>query len=270
MNAYIPLTRIKAELGITKNESDDLLLSNVEAASRQIDSIAGRHFFSLSATRHYDAATQSEVFTDDLIAVDSLVTDSDGDGIYEQDWSPEDYLLYPLNAEADSPHSLARPYTRIVARRGFVFPGLPTGVRVSGVFGYSRRAVWAPESLSANVTPADSSFDLKGGEEIQAGHTVLVGLEQMYVRSRAGDTLTVERGVNGTTPDDHPADTAIAQYVYPDGVSQSTLIVASRTWRRRRYGYANAQGSPDGTFRSWKATDPDVESMMGQYRKLVV
>ena len=99
-----------------------------------------------------------------------------------------------------------------------------------------------------------------GRAEIAAGHTLLIGDEQVYVRARDGETLTVERGVNGTTAGAISEDSPIDIYVYPAPVSEAALLIAARLWQGARGGVDDWQPLGIGM-------DSDVGLLLSPYRK---
>ena len=90
--------------------------------------------------------------------------------------------------------------------------------------------------------------------DVEAGHTVLIESEQLFVRGYAANTLRVDRGVNGTSAAAHGAGSAIEVYEYPGPVAEAAIIVAARL--RRGAG----QGS-GGLF------DADLMALLGPYRR---
>lgn len=103
------------------------------------------------------------------------------------------------------------------------------------------------------------------------GETLLAGGERMRVQERFGTTVTVERGVDGTTLAAHTAAdlyaartlvvtrgalgttaaahstaVAVARAVYPPLVESLALAEAEVVWLQRRGGYARPQGTGAG------------------------
>ena len=110
----------------------------IEATSRLIDNITGRRFYASDGEVRYYTPIDSEVLLiDDLLAVDSIKTDGDGDRTYETTWDTGDYDLMPLNSSTD-----VAPYTWIeVAVLGsYSFPLMRASVELTGDFGYCAAA----------------------------------------------------------------------------------------------------------------------------------
>ena len=119
----------------TTDTADDNWLDPVlEATSRLIDNITGRRFYGSDGEVRYYTPVDSEVlFIDDLLTVDSIKTDGDGDRTYETTWTTGDYDLMPLNSSTD-----VAPYTwiEIAVLGDYTFPIMRASVELTGDFGY--------------------------------------------------------------------------------------------------------------------------------------
>jgi hypothetical protein len=119
VNEYCSLAEVKASLRIPSNDTvdDALLITAINAASRQIDGICERRFYSQSGTRVYVPDSSILVETDDIISITSLKTSS-GDG-FTVTIPATEYQLEPLNGIAGG---ISQPFTRIRATGAFLFP----------------------------------------------------------------------------------------------------------------------------------------------------
>lgn len=141
VNGYCTLSDVKAALRITDTVDDSLIELSIEAASREIDGVCSRVFYSSSATRVFNAQDALLCQTDDIVSVTTLKTSTDGSS-YTQVWATTDYQLEPLNGVTGG---IAQPATRIRAVGSQLFPAWSvTGtytnfasVQVAGVFGWS-------------------------------------------------------------------------------------------------------------------------------------
>lgn len=130
-NEYISLEEIKGALDITSTKHDASLARAVEAASRTIDRLCDRAFYlTAGETRYFNSPDPAVLYIDDLVALTSLSSDSDGDGVYETTWLPADYSLDRENG--------ALPYTQIMttplgAQR---FSRVANSVRIVGDWGW--------------------------------------------------------------------------------------------------------------------------------------
>lgn len=136
-NGYATLAQVKLRLGRTDSDDDAALENVIESASRQIESLCDRRFWSETATRYYTAEFSDLLYVDDIQSVTTLTTDTDGDRTYEVTWSATDYDLEPYNSALTG---IAQPYTaiRITPAGRYGFPvGQRKGVKIVGTFGWS-------------------------------------------------------------------------------------------------------------------------------------
>lgn len=136
-NGYCSLSEVKASLRITDSVDDSLLELAVEAASREIDQATERTFYNMgTATRYFVARDPYFTEIDDLISLDTLKTDPDGDNSYSVTWAAGDYQLEPLNGFVGG---VISPATGIRARDTYLFPMEEEEalVEVRGVWGWS-------------------------------------------------------------------------------------------------------------------------------------
>ena len=264
-HAYITLPALKGAgaLNITGTANDDRLLGLAEAASDVIDRWCNRHFYALKATLRFEGDGGATLGLPDLVSVDSVRT-YDGNGAAATVWDAGDYELLPYNAApapAGSPNS--RPYTRLLATGAGDRARFPVGrgsVEVSGVWGWQQRLRRATETANAVADGEATSVALNAHADVSPGHTLLIGNEQLYVRARVRNTLTVERGVNGTTPAPIEAKSAIDIYEYPPAVCEAALMLAARMWQGARGGVDDWQAGDVGM-------DADIGLLLSAYRK---
>ena len=270
MNAYVTLDLMKsgAVLNITGPEDDERLLMLLESVSRQVDAYCNRHFFTLRRAMTLDGDGSTALRIPDLVSVDAggLATDEDGDRVFEDIWDESDYLLHPANADPTGGHDLSSPYTGIVVDteagdRGAFAAGIRR-VRIAGEWGYWLRIRQASESVPGALDAEAGEIEVSGGSDIEAGHTLLVGSEQIYVRGRDGDRLAALRGVNGSEAAAHAAGVKVGIYQYPGPVSEAVIIQASRLWKRKDSAFVDATGFVGGL-------DPDAVELLAPYRKIV-
>ena len=272
-NSYTTLDALKGTyaLNITGTANDDRLLGLAEAASSVIDRWCNRRFFARRATLRFDGSGGATIGVPDMVSVDA-----GGMRIYERDyggfpttWDKDDYRLLPENADpASSANPSSRPYTRLLATGAasgrLRFPPGRGNVEVSGVWGWWQHLRRAAQVAGAAADADDTALMLSalqsGLPEICAGHTLLIGEEQVYVRARDGETLTVERGVNGTTAGTISKNSAIDIFEYPAPVSEAALLLAARLWH-------SARGGVDDWQTGDMCIDSDIGLMLSSYRK---
>jgi hypothetical protein len=108
---------------VTDPTDDDDLIRAINTATENIEELCRRRFWtnSVDEVRYYTTEFDDMLFIPgpDIISVTSILTDSDGDGVYENTWAASDYVLLPLNAVLDG-----SAYRRVsIAPRGnYVFP----------------------------------------------------------------------------------------------------------------------------------------------------
>lgn len=113
-NGYLTTSEAQAYTGRQTADASGVLDDVVTACSRMIDRYCGRHFYTVTATRYFDADTPSLVKLgayNDLVSVTTLKSDDDGDGVYETTWTTTNYQLLPVGATSRAP--VAEPYTAI-------------------------------------------------------------------------------------------------------------------------------------------------------------
>lgn len=142
---YCTLAELKDWIGGAASSvtSDDLNFGNViTSVSRWIDNDCDRQFWATAAgvTRTFDTCDPCilDLGTfDDLSAVTAVVTDDDGDGVYENSWAASDYQATPVGAPTGPPEP--KPYRSIKAVGTRQFPrhqrreGL---IQVTGTWGW--------------------------------------------------------------------------------------------------------------------------------------
>lgn len=272
-HAYTTLEALKgaSALNIAGTANDDRLLGLAEAASSVIDRWCNRCFFARRATLRFDGSGTATLGVPDLVSVDrdGVRTYERGYGASPTIWNMNDYRLLPYGADpsaANNPQS--HPYTRLLAvgaasgRRRF--PPGRGNVEVSGVWGWWQRLRRSPQVVDAAANAGDAALKLtplqKGQPGIAAGNTLLIGGEQVYVQARSGETLTVERGVNGTAAASIAKGSAIDIHEYPPAVSEAALLLAARLWQNARGGIDDWQAGDTGM-------DSDIELLLRAYRK---
>lgn len=158
-NEYADVIDLMERLNIAENDArEGQLLNILETASRWVDEQTGHRFYLVTETRYYNPQTRnwqayefatgwdlaarerpwgspSRIEIDDFTSVTSVMTDEDGDGVYERTWdSPIDYWLGPRNAPANG-----RPYkylNRNASTGRFLFPLWEESISVTGTCGW--------------------------------------------------------------------------------------------------------------------------------------
>ena len=165
-------------------------------------------------------------------------------------------------------HSSFRPFRRRIPPQSRGRSRCGRGQRGSGEKTPLKRA---SETANAIADATTTSVVVSSRADVEAGRTILIDSEQMYVKSYSSNTLTVVRGVNGTTATSHSAGAAIDIYEYPGPIVEGAIIQTARLWRRKDSAFSGVTGFPDtGQAKASIGLDPDVSLLLGQYRKLAV
>jgi len=236
LNLYETLANVKADLDpVSATTHDAALLRYLEAASRAIDLYCYRHFFVRSETRYQTPAIpQRVILDDDLLVATTMTADSEQDGTYDgETWTEDtDFWLVPRNGWPK--HSM-----EITEFGSYTFRGGRHNLKIVGQWGYGDGLSATPYTDSgftgtlATTTGTTLTADSDPSATVKVGHTILIGTEQMYVSAISDTSVTVTRGVNGTTAAAH-SEAAINVYKYPAPVSQMCAWLARQYFKDRR------------------------------------
>ncbi len=254
--------------GIAEDPRRRLVL---ESATSQIDAFVRRTFRTYEATLYFTAQGPWSLLLDSeqlglgLLSVTTLKTDGAADRTYDTTWAVTDYDLEPYNAPSEG-----RPFWEVTkAPDGDNnFPRVRRGVEIVGKWGFNEELVRKDAVTDGSFDASQTDLLVDDGEDFEELQTILIESEQLYIaRIDKANTLTVERGVNGTTAASHPGGSAIDIYRYPADLSEATLMHASRLWTRRVGGFSNEIGYSDsGVVRPWVGMDLDVQEKLRDYR----
>jgi len=204
-NAYATTFELMDRLGLEFNDEREPVLSDtLEAASRWIDRVIGRRFYSVTETRYYylGPLPYSQITIDDALSVTSVMADTNGDGVYESTWVVgQDYWLGPRNAVADG-----RPYTTInrtaLSNRWDViwsYPYAEATLAVTGAFGYCTLANRPLEIRELCLTIAGQiaggASGTVAGAEGTASDLAIPGVAEY----RIGSVLSVKMDTSGNS-----------------------------------------------------------------------
>ena len=147
-----------------------------------------------------------------------------------------DYWLLPYN---DSPKVEIQLNEDTVK----AFYGGQQTLAILGEWGYTDETSPEETTTGGTIGLAVTSWDATDASGLSASQTILVDSEQMYITSISSNTLTVIRGVNGTTADSHSAGVSVYTYVYPSLVAQACLDLAKLYYRDRDMGITQTLGT---------------------------
>ena len=115
---------------------------------------------------------------------------------------------------------------------------------ILGQWGYTADTLSVTTSDAISSTTA-TSVSVTSASNLSSAQSILIDSEQLYITSISGNTLTVERGVNGTTAATHSGGATVYRYDYPELVSQACLDLSKLVYRDRDAGSVDIVGSSD-------------------------
>lgn len=262
-NVYCDLATFKRRLSIAGGDGDALILALLEHASRAIDAYADRFFYTRVETRYFDGSPSPLLLDADLLSVDALHTGGNGSE-WGEAWAASDFELLPYNgfpkhAVAATPWGARRDFANGVLGHGGM-----KAVRIAGSWGFSEELDNTGAALDGALGAQDVTLALTDGAEIGPGRTLLIGEEQVYVSDVSDAGADVERGVNGTESAAHEAGVEVRIFRYPRPIVEACFIQASRLWRRRDFGLAEAP--VEGAVSA--GLDPDARMLVRPFRRI--
>lgn len=263
--SYLSRDNLKLHIGDTATTDDAIYRRVLESTTELIDNFTNRTFRTYTGTRIYTPKYSDRLDIDDLLAVTTLKTDEDDAYTYGTTWATTDYALYPFNASVDR-----RPYTRILTKPNGTqsFRLADQSVQVIGSWGFWQSLETSASTLNEVLDATETGVDVTAGTDFDVLDTIIIDSEQMYITAIATNTLTVVRGVNGTTAATHSSGATIQRYIYPGPVVEACGMQAARVFNRRHMPFG-VLGTPDvGYVRLKQELDPDVQLMLTDYRKL--
>ena len=114
---------------------------------------------------------------------------------------------------------------------------------IAGTWGYSNDLSAEKTTTGAITSTTVLSWGVNDASGLAVAQTIKVGNEQMYITGISSNTLTVERGVNGTTATTHSAGTSVYIFEYPSLVTQVCLDLAKIFFRDRDMGVTQIIGT---------------------------
>lgn len=275
-NLYCSLADVKNELGETSSDTvrDAILIMMIEDASRQADAYCNRHFFLRTATKYVDVLDARRVLIDDCLNISTLTGDSESDGTFDgttyAQGDTADYVLWP---DDQWPKLMIMPAispdNALACRKRYL--------KAVGLWGYGDGESATPYraiTLTGTVaTTTGTTLTASGAADavIYPGQTLLVGSEQMYVSAVSGTSVTVERGVNGTTAATQAA-AAMSIYKYPREVSRYVIEATKDFYVMRKSG--DFQMEMIGQYQYQRSganlSEFRTDKLLGTYRRMVV
>lgn len=258
LNLYATVADLKTRVWLESDDTEDNILEDLlDQASRMIEGMTSRKFFTRTETLYSDTINSSDklILPDDLISINALATDSELDGTFDGEvWTEgEDFVLWPYTK-----YPKRQVRTTEYGDYGFA-KNVRRYVKLTGIWGYGDKTSdpWDDSGITAQVADAlATTITLSAEGTIKWGHTIRVEDEQMYVKAVTGDATkkaTVVRGVNGTTAAVH---TGKASYIaqYPSNIKRACLVFASRFYHQM--GDEEMESAAVGSYR-YKRYSPE-------------
>jgi len=206
---YTTLTAVKRLKGIATAQTvdDDVLLDDIHQASGFIDIWATRHFVPYVFAKSLDESNVSgyDLDTrDDLLAV-TTVTNGDGEAVDSSGYNLRPDNIYPKRKiELISSGAITWGFQYRESR-----------IVINGIWGHHNfyPNAWAGGSaLNGSLNDNATNVVVSSGTPYKVLDYILVENEQMQITAISTNTLTVTRGVNGTTAAAHNGNPAAKIY----------------------------------------------------------
>ncbi|HUW15601.1 MAG TPA: hypothetical protein VMW94_00870 [Actinomycetes bacterium] len=255
MHVYACLAEFKdfmREQGSTSlgSNQDATMLSVLESASRRIDefcqrSLYGTGFGPRIGTNKYDSSGGNCLWLNDDLITTTKVTDRASTSDAGTDITADtDYFLQTGAGAYGDP-----PYRRLVIHDAATTLGqFGSGFRtidVVGTWGYPYVTRTLVPTTAEALDATEQEIDVSALTGISPGMTLLIEAEQVYVSATTDavtDSITVDRGVNGTTAAVHLTGQAISRIIYHAPIVDACNRVALRRWRSRDAGADGMDG----------------------------
>ena len=130
---------------------------------------------------------------------------------------------------------------------------------ILGAWGYTADTISVTTSDAIGTTTATSA-SVTSASNLGPAQTILIDSEQLYITAISGNTLTVERGVNGSTAATHSGGASLYRYDYPVLISQACLDLSKIVFRDRDLGTVSSIGSGDAAITT---AEGEIQSILG-------
>ena len=134
-------------------------------------------------------------------------------------------------------------------------------------------AEWGYTANTLSVTTSDAitsttatSVSVTSATSLGPAQTILIDSEQLYITAISGNTLTVERSVNGSTGATHSGGASLYRYDYPELVVQACLDLSKIVFRDRDMGTASSIGSGEAAITTGEGEIQSILQTLAQYR----
>ena len=259
----------------------------LEAVSRRIDDYCGGGTFGpLTETRFYDIGSGSlrdSPQYQTVAVTDGIKTSMSTPGVVPLDgWivSPTTVTAYGGTDRATS-ETLTEGYNAdfwlmpynsapktILKLNEDTTKGFDSGqqtLSILGSWGYTADTV-SVTTCDAITSTTATSASVTSAANLGPAQTILIDSEQLYITAISGNTLTLERSVNGTTGATHSGGATVYRYDYPELVVQAALDLAKIVFRDRDLGAVTTIGSGDAAITSAAGEINSILMTLDQYQ----
>lgn len=231
-------------LGISGTTDDALLLTLIRAVSCDIErACGGRWFYPRVITRTYNVPSDRLLRLDgDLLSVIALIN-GDGNNI-----AATEYVLHTPNTSPKWGIEL-KPGSHVSWQYSASGERLQV-IQVTGVWGHDLdgRNEWrSVDTLATALNNLATTLVTSTSGSIQAGWLLQIDDEYIYASVVNGTTVTVVRGVNGTTATVHNAGADIRYWHIDYDLQLLCSEVVAMRYRQRENPGTETMSLPDGT-----------------------
>lgn len=241
MNWYATYKDIEAQAALPAGSASATVMESfLEAASRVIDEYCRRFFYIETATKYFDGVNDTRLKLPDFLSLTAFTADTERDLTWDgETWTANtDYYVSGMSNIHDYP----KRFVCLAPSSTKAFVEGDNYYKVVGQWGYGNGTSSPWKTITPTGTVADATgttLTISGAVadgSLYTGHTLLVESEQMFVTSYTGTgtSVTVERGVNGTTAAAHSSK-AIARALYPTKVTQCCKDIVVECFFKRPF-----------------------------------
>lgn len=274
VNEYARLSEFRRHLGSSvggaqTDATDVRLLATLEQVSREFDRETHNPMYLRQMVRYVQwprPCEPRELLIPPAASLSAVAYRTSTSGSYTTLTVDTDYWLEPHDRVT------GEPIRKIVLNPEGSLSAWPVGtdergVRLTGLFGYAGERVATGATVQSNpLSSSAESVTVSAEHGIDRGEVLWIEDEQVYVTEKPTvTTLTVTRGVNGTTAAAHNQGTAIKRLVIPADVKEGVIERARSLWSGEYRGGGPANDFTQST-ESGRELYPRWRSIIRAYR----
>lgn len=248
---------------VATTDHDAELKRLIQSASRWFEKACGygsviRAFIPYREVKLFDYEYEDFLYLpDDLLQVYTL---TNGDGSVMAAGS---YFLYPANTK---PARWIEPSTE---HDSFSYSGtMQQAIALDGLWGFSNSYRSSGDTVQSDpLSSSATSLVVTNGTNFDIGMTILIESEYLFVTAISTNTLTVERGDNGSTAASHIKTTAISIMEPINDIELGTRILVSRWFSREAAAWTEVTGIPEAGFQVTGVVPTEVSDIAEAYKR---